>query len=368
IVIYRIHIVSFTTIVVTVWISTRSTALIVSLVKQTFGIPEIGCKNVDGDIRLDNTLTCHSKKELDESQTFSGSGNKMISDCGMNSLNYRSLSPTYIVRGCDHVNFLPSNDAYVDTVMSMPHWTMNSSHYTPLSISQINSATNSYLPSTISHNDSRKQFVNSNQNQLENPTSFKTPDSLYEDQSSPVLFNKMEFSKTLNRQTQYNLLMDNQMDASNIISRSENNDKSSNSIGKTFQTDDMTTTATNFVPNSQNTKSIVMPPKRNLSDKSILNTSTQKYNELKSASETPTTISASVSNNSDITLSAMQKSKCKLFTSKKNEISKSQNQSHNQTSDNDTFHRLPVSIDLNHVSIIAQSKSSDLPQLTSSFV
>nr|CAH8848093.1 unnamed protein product [Trichobilharzia regenti] len=325
-------------------------------------------KNVDGDIRLDNTLTCHSKKELDESQTFSGSGNKMISDCGMNSLNYRSLSPTYIVRGCDHVNFLPSNDAYVDTVMSMPHWTMNSSHYTPLSISQINSATNSYLPSTISHNDSRKQFVNSNQNQLENPTSFKTPDSLYEDQSSPVLFNKMEFSKTLNRQTQYNLLMDNQMDASNIISRSENNDKSSNSIGKTFQTDDMTTTATNFVPNSQNTKSIVMPPKRNLSDKSILNTSTQKYNELKSASETPTTISASVSNNSDITLSAMQKSKCKLFTSKKNEISKSQNQSHNQTSDNDTFHRLPVSIDLNHVSIIAQSKSSDLPQLTSSFV
>ncbi|VDP00706.1 unnamed protein product, partial [Schistosoma curassoni] len=77
----------------------------------------ISCKkNNNGDIRLDSTLSSRSKN--DESQIITGSQNKIFSDFGINTINCRSLSPTYIVRAYDHINVVPSNDPHTNTIMS----------------------------------------------------------------------------------------------------------------------------------------------------------------------------------------------------------------------------------------------------------
>ncbi|CAH8550173.1 unnamed protein product [Heterobilharzia americana] len=307
-------------------------------------------KNVSGDIRLDSTLAIYSKKDLDDSQTLSNSGNKIISECGINTLNYRSLSPTYIVRDCDHVNFLQSSDAYTDTIMSIPHWTMDCSNYTPLSVNQMNSVVNSCLTSTISQNDSNKQFIsNNNQRLLKNSTFFKSPESLYEDQSTPILINQLEFCKTLNHPTKYNLLTDNQVEALNIVTNNDNigSNNNCNTVSKTFQKN------TSVVIDSahKNNKSTVVSPE---TCKHTSNKNAHNYNELSPASP------LSAENNSEVMYSKMQRPKYKLFSGKALETLNSK-----KNSSNDLIFRCSVTTDSDQTS---ENKSNDLPQLTSSFV
>ncbi|TNN17396.1 Protocadherin-1 isoform 2 [Schistosoma japonicum] len=329
----------------------------------------ISCKkNNNGDIRLDNTLTSHSKN--DESQTNTGSRTKIMSDFGISTLNCRSLSPTYIVRAYDHLNIVPSNDPYTSTIMSIPHRTADCSDYTPLSISQINSLQNSCLSSSTLQNDLNKQLINNsnnnnnnnNQRLSENAYLFKTCDSIYDDQTSPMLFNQLELCKTMNRQKQYNTLSSHQVEVINPNMKNLDNDVRNND--KILQTSATDSISTCFDSKYQNNKSMLMPLDNKPIDITSDNKHANKQNELISVSKLSPMSSPSNCNNNNTNrdiLSAIQKSKLKLFSTKKNE---SHTNNNNQLKSGDS----QVVVDMHQININKLNNSNDLTQLTSSFV
>ncbi|CAH8566245.1 unnamed protein product [Schistosoma rodhaini] len=333
----------------------------------------INCKkNNNGDIRLDSTLTSHSNN--DESQINTGSQNKIFSDFGISTINCRSLSPTYIVRAYDHINVVPSNDPHTNTIMSIPHSTMDSSDYTPLSISQINSLQSSCLSPSVLQNDLNKQVINNNQRRFENAYLLKPCDLLYEDQTSPMLFNQLELYKTLNRQKQYSKLSNHPVE---VITENTFDEKDDiRNIGKIFQASISDSVSTFIDSKCQNNKPTLMSFEGKLADAPTDNKHSFKLNQLLPVSKTSQLSSSTITNTTTNTsndcnsnkdnFSTIQKPKFKLFSTKKNEL-------HKNNTNIDNYSRLKggdshLAVDPNQMTNNKNGNSNGLPQITSSFV
>ncbi|CAH8539491.1 unnamed protein product [Schistosoma curassoni] len=340
----------------------------------------ISCKkNNNGDIRLDSTLSSRSKN--DESQIITGSQNKIFSDFGINTINCRSLSPTYIVRAYDHINVVPSNDPHTNTIMSIPHSTMDSSDYTPLSINQIHSLQNSCLSPSVLQNDLNKQVINNNQRLFKNAYLLKPCDSLYEDQASPMLFNQLELCKTLNRQKQYSILSNHPVEV--INKNTFNEDDDIRNIGKIFQANISDSVSTFIDSKCQNNKPTLISFEGKLTDISTDNKHGFKQNQLLPVSETSVLSSSTTTNTNTTTtnnnnnnsndchsnkdnFSTIHKPKFKLFSTKKYE-------SHKNNINSDHYNQLKgddsqLIIDPNQMTSNNNGNSNNLPQITSSFV
>ncbi|CAH8497187.1 unnamed protein product [Schistosoma turkestanicum] len=339
----------------------------------------ISCKNNNnGDIRLNSTLTSHTKH--DDSQTNTGSQNKLFSDFGISTINCRSLSPTYIVRAYDHINVVPYNDSHTNTIMSIPHRTIDSSDYTPLTIGQLNSLRNSSLSPSVLQNNLNKQVNNNNDNSnnqrlLENAYLLKPCDSLYDEQTSPMLINQLELCKTLNRQRQFNVLSSHEVEVLNTNIPNENDD--ARNIDKLLQKSISNSPTSLINTKCQNNKPTLTSFEGKLTDTSNDNKHGFEKNQLLPVSKT-SLLSAPIiqnttsnNNSSDNNIkkdhfSTMQKPKFKLFSTKKCESHKNSISIDNSCqSKGDGSHLL---VDPDQISNDKNGNLNDLPQLTSSFV
>ncbi|VDO99193.1 unnamed protein product [Schistosoma margrebowiei] len=259
---------------------------------------------------------------------------------------------------------------------------MDSSDYTPLSMNQINSLQNSCLSPSVLQNDLNKQVINNNNNNqklFKNAYLLRPCDSLYEDQTSPMLFNQLELCKTLNRQKQYNILSNHPVEV--INKNTFNEDDDIRNIDKIFQANISDSVSTFMDSKCQNNKSTFISFEGKLTDISTDNKHDFKQHQLLPVSKT-SVLSSSTTTNTMITnnnnnnnndchsnkdhFSTIHKPKFKLFSTKKYESHKSNiNIDHyNQLKGDDS----QLIIDPNQITSNNNENSNNLPQITSSFV
>ncbi|VDP83123.1 unnamed protein product [Schistosoma mattheei] len=196
-----------------------------------------------------------------------------------------------------------------------------------------------------------------------------------------MLFDQLEFCKTLNRQKQYSILSNHPVEV--IKKNTFDEDDDIRNIGKIFQANISDSVSTFIDSKCQNNKPTLISFEGKLTDISTDNKHGFKQNQLLPVSETSVLSSSTTTNTNTTTttnnnnnsngchsnkdnFSTIHKPKFKLFSTKKYESHKSNiNIDHyNQLKGDDS----QLIIDPNQMTNNNNGNSNNLPQITSSFV